>query len=334
MKKIVVYSLLLLCIMPLYPMDQGAIIASQKATRINENKKLLTVSYSCGNSIITSLCASYSKKLNDSIFKNLPPYSKSWSSYLYTPVVEYVYVGNQITASLSGKAWASSPHYDYALTIMTEKSSKVFTLEDEKLDFDCKGACANKDETLFACPYSNPYEVGSQGIFLVDMRSGISKKIACEGKTVACFGSYKATLHDHSMDSNVLFSFDPQGNIFRLSGNTEWQQAYTTWYHGIKGLKHDEINNRFIIWTGHQIVFYDKENRSSMINERSADLIEDVIIDPCGKKYVSKGSFKVTQRVIHAGFIRYMIVLKVGKAGLLKEIQRNYECHFLQMVIY
>lgn len=262
------------------------------------NKKLLQTAIPINGkneSIITCLFAPYVQALDQST--TLPSYRKSLCTMVYAPVVEYLYVGEKIIASLSGTVFSAFPHHNYLLTIHTQKGSQEFKLSQKNLDFHGAGAFANKDESLFVCPYNDPYESGAEGILLVNLNTGKNRMIDCSGKTAACFGNHPYQSIGFG-DYNELFSFDRNGKIFiyvpqkdawqRISEG-EWQEISDTKRRGIKGLINDDVNDRFIFWDDKTI--FTRPKKSNVKGECLLDLqsnITDVIIDSSGTRLCIK----------------------------------------------
>ncbi len=223
---------------------------SKFSTKNESNRDLLIhpIQNDKQKNVITCLLAPYVQTLHQST--ELPSYPKSFCKMFYTPIVEYVYVGDTITASLAGTSLPACPHYNYVLTIhLAEDCVQQVKLNDKELDFDVKGAFANKDESLFVCPYRSPYEEGKEGILLVDIATGNSQQIACSGKTIACFNN----------DGKQLLSFDDAGKIFMLSDDhREWQLLWDTEISGMQGMLSDPINKMLICWNGEKV--YDVKN--------------------------------------------------------------------------
>lgn len=246
--------------------------------------------------VITCLLAPYAQALHQ--VTDLPSYRKSICNMLYAPVVKYVYVGDTVTASLTGRSLPACPHDNYVLTIHAENSVQQFKLNDKELDFDVKGAFANKDESLFVCSYSSPYEDGKEGVLVIDIATGNSQQIACPGKTVACFNN----------DEEQLLSFDDNGTIFKLPhGSNEWQLVCNTALSGMKGLLNDPINKMFIYWHGRAIYCVNNDltkydGYGCMVEDKNISAfskriflhagISDVVMDGTGTRLCIKTSQK------------------------------------------
>lgn len=244
-----------------------------------ENKQWLSQSIKYNReekSIVTCLFEPYTKSLNQT--KKLPALSK-WS-LLSTPVVKYIYVGDKITAALSGWAYASSPHYNYVLTLYTENGPKEFRLNKENLDFDDKGAFARVDESLFVCPFNDPYESDKNGIVLIDPHNGLVSYVDCIGKTPTCFGS-----------NDELLSFDNQGKIFELSPQHEWREKFDFKVPHIKGLVTDNEGG-FFVWDRKNIFIKKAHNNEiEQIPVMPGDdnvSISDVIVNSAGTRICIK----------------------------------------------
>lgn len=234
-------------------------------------------------SLITCLFEPYTQKLEQAT--KLPFLAQF--CLLSRPIVKYIYVGDTITASLSGWTYSSCPHYNYTLTLHTETGSKEFKLHDKELDFEVHKAFVRKDESLFVCRYSNPYESGKEGILIVNPSRGSMDHLDCVGKTVACFGS-----------KNELLSFDDQGKIFQLSIDAfgyVWKEKFDTKNSGIKGLISD-YDNRLIVWDREKITLI-KENNGEFsgnilpfghYSNQDKMSISDVIVDCSGTKLCMK----------------------------------------------
>jgi len=248
------------------------------AKKICKNKKLLQNIDENNESIITSLIASYSKALNKSI--SLQGHYQSLFPLLSTPVVEYIYIGNSITVFLSGTAYQSCPHCNYTLAIQTKSDVKTFTLSDKTLDFHDKGSFASKDETFFACPYSDPYGDALGGLCIVNLKDNTTRLIECP---------YKACFFD---DNNKIHGFDKQGNRYSLDSKSNvWCKVVDFFvYRNIRKLiLFNENNDKCLMWSDDGLYIKDSDNVSSLLlNGVGNAAISDVIIDSQGKRICIK----------------------------------------------
>lgn len=253
---------------------QGNII--QKIVNIdlkrNQNKELLSKSVS-GESIITRLMEPYSLALEKST--DLPSYHKSICDLLYKSFVKHIYVGNKITVYLVGAEQIQQLYYshrNYILTIHTSSGSKTYTLDDKALNFHEKGSFANKDETIFVCPYNDPFESqgdNTGGLFVIDLKNDITQKIAC---------LYKAYGFN---ENGEILAFDEHGNSYYLNNAHVWKKNGSFGQQAIKGCVFSD-NNR-IYWTSSD-VYIEKRGDISKAWGVNGESISDVIINSQGTK--------------------------------------------------
>lgn len=227
-------------------------------------------------SILTCLLGSYSKNIkNKSV--NLSSYQNSWLSFLYRPVVNYVYLDPAMTIELSGMACIGFPNKNYKLVVRSSNESpQEFKLPDKH--FEVKGCFSNKNEDkfVFVCPYSNPVNGTERGICIIDGRNKEPEIVTrgLDNAKVCCCDK-----------SGILYGFDEHGNIFSLSGEkyNNRTNILAAQLQNVRGLLYDELRKRFIYWND-QLVFQG-EFTLDMSGHGS---IVDVIMSPTGKKICIK----------------------------------------------
>jgi len=237
------------------------------------------------SSYMTDLLSPYSKILNQSTI--LASYYKSPAAFLPKIVKPCIYVGDKITALLSGVKYQDNPFFcNYQLILHTQEGVKFFALQEgPNVDFDINIAFANKDESCFVCTYKNIIDDSNKGLFIVNTKNYTSKKIPYS-YTACCFGLNNEIYGFGSDDTIWILDIDtkkisPFSCATALDGSLEK-------FKNIRGMLNYKNRNKFLFYTDHNF-FYAKRRKkvstefvlkSSACQFSSPRVITDVIMDP------------------------------------------------------